>query len=272
MRYADELDRPAEVEPIAQPAPKPPRATRPTEAVGHRDRGLAARSLHDLCQAHSASSTRSIPSTCRCRRPTAARRSTKRSANSPRPMPTRCPPMPRACCARIGEKHFAPLMERPEARALWWPRFQRIARWFAEWETGAARRHRRDRRRDQGRDRDPARQRADIHALRPRRPHRAPPRRQLRHPRLQDRAAADRQAGAHGPVAAAHAGSRDPARGRLRRYRRGLLRQPNSSMSGSAATIRRASSKIAGTEDQAERHAAAAGRGRRLCARASWKS
>src|SRR5262249_56421828 len=38
----------------------------------------------------------------------------------------------------IGEKHFAPLMERPEARALWWPRFQRIIRWFAEWE--AARR------------------------------------------------------------------------------------------------------------------------------------
>ena len=39
-----------------------------------------------------------------------------------------------ASCARIGEKYFAPLMERPEARALWWPRFQRIAAWFAEWE------------------------------------------------------------------------------------------------------------------------------------------
>ena len=25
-------------------------------------------------------------------------------------------------------------MQRPEARALWWPRFQRIAAWFAEWE------------------------------------------------------------------------------------------------------------------------------------------
>jgi ATP-dependent helicase/nuclease subunit B len=25
-------------------------------------------------------------------------------------------------------------MERPEARALWWPRFQRIIRWFSEWE------------------------------------------------------------------------------------------------------------------------------------------
>jgi ATP-dependent helicase/nuclease subunit B len=35
----------------------------------------------------------------------------------------------------IGQKHFAPLMERPEARALWWPRFQRIAKWFSEWET-----------------------------------------------------------------------------------------------------------------------------------------
>ena len=35
---------------------------------------------------------------------------------------------------QIGEKHFAPLMERPEARALWWPRFQRVAAWFAEWE------------------------------------------------------------------------------------------------------------------------------------------
>jgi ATP-dependent helicase/nuclease subunit B len=26
-------------------------------------------------------------------------------------------------------------MARPEARALWWPRFQRIVKWFAEWET-----------------------------------------------------------------------------------------------------------------------------------------
>jgi ATP-dependent helicase/nuclease subunit B len=34
----------------------------------------------------------------------------------------------------IGEKYFAPLMERPEAKALWWPRFKRIAAWFADWE------------------------------------------------------------------------------------------------------------------------------------------
>jgi ATP-dependent helicase/nuclease subunit B len=35
---------------------------------------------------------------------------------------------------RIGEDSFAPLMREPEARALWWPRFLRIARWFANWE------------------------------------------------------------------------------------------------------------------------------------------
>jgi ATP-dependent helicase/nuclease subunit B len=35
---------------------------------------------------------------------------------------------------RIGADHFAPLMARPEARALWWPRFRRIAAWFAGWD------------------------------------------------------------------------------------------------------------------------------------------
>ncbi|MFL5040316.1 MAG: PD-(D/E)XK nuclease family protein, partial [Xanthobacteraceae bacterium] len=36
---------------------------------------------------------------------------------------------------RIGRKHFAPLDDYPEACAFWWPRFRRIARWFAGWET-----------------------------------------------------------------------------------------------------------------------------------------
>jgi ATP-dependent helicase/nuclease subunit B len=35
----------------------------------------------------------------------------------------------------LGQKHFAPLRDYPEARAFWWPRFQRIARWFIGWET-----------------------------------------------------------------------------------------------------------------------------------------
>jgi ATP-dependent helicase/nuclease subunit B len=34
----------------------------------------------------------------------------------------------------LGEKHFATLADYPEARAFWWPRFERIARWFAQWD------------------------------------------------------------------------------------------------------------------------------------------
>ena len=36
---------------------------------------------------------------------------------------------------RIGERAFASLQDFPDAKAFWWPRFQRIARWFAEFDT-----------------------------------------------------------------------------------------------------------------------------------------
>jgi len=36
---------------------------------------------------------------------------------------------------RIGRLHFAPLDDFPETRAFWWPRYERIARWFADFET-----------------------------------------------------------------------------------------------------------------------------------------
>jgi ATP-dependent helicase/nuclease subunit B len=35
---------------------------------------------------------------------------------------------------RLGEMHFAHLNDFPEARAFWWPRYERIARWFAAFE------------------------------------------------------------------------------------------------------------------------------------------
>ncbi|MCX7312365.1 MAG: double-strand break repair protein AddB [Alphaproteobacteria bacterium] len=35
---------------------------------------------------------------------------------------------------KLGEKHFEVLEDFPDARAFWWPRFQRIARWFATFE------------------------------------------------------------------------------------------------------------------------------------------
>ncbi len=35
---------------------------------------------------------------------------------------------------RMGRERFAPLDDYPEARAFWWPRFERIARWFVQWD------------------------------------------------------------------------------------------------------------------------------------------
>ena len=34
----------------------------------------------------------------------------------------------------LGDKRFGDLIDFPEARAFWWPRFERIARWFAQWD------------------------------------------------------------------------------------------------------------------------------------------
>jgi ATP-dependent helicase/nuclease subunit B len=137
VRYANAIDQPASVEPIKQPAPKPPRATRPTT--------LSVTAIEDWLR---------DPYTIY------ARHILKLQALDPVDMPlsaadrgsaiheslgeftkqyaTALPADVVGMLRTIGEKHFAPLMERPEARALWWPRFGRIARWFAEWE--AARR------------------------------------------------------------------------------------------------------------------------------------
>ena len=49
-------------------------------------------------------------------------------------MPSGCRPTRVTNCWRSARKHFAPLDDYPEARAFWWPRFERIADWFATWE------------------------------------------------------------------------------------------------------------------------------------------
>ena len=133
VRFAGELDRPSKIVPIEQPAPRPPRATRPLKLsvtaiedwlrdpytiyakyilrldpldpvdmpLSAADRGSA---IHDALGEFTQEFAAALP------------------ANTSGEL------------RRIGEKYFAPLMERPEARALWWPRFQRIAGWFADWE------------------------------------------------------------------------------------------------------------------------------------------
>jgi ATP-dependent helicase/nuclease subunit B len=133
VRFAHDLDRPAKIEPIPQPAPTPPRATRPLK--------LSVTAIEDWLR---------DPYTIY------ARYILRLDALDPVDMPLSAadrgsaihdalgeftqsfagalPDDPAGALRGIGEKYFLPLMERPEARALWWPRFQRIAKWFAAWE------------------------------------------------------------------------------------------------------------------------------------------
>jgi ATP-dependent helicase/nuclease subunit B len=137
VRYAEAIDQPAEIKPIEQPQPRPPRETRPTR--------LSVTAIEDWLRDPYTIYARHIlrldpldpvdmPLSA-ADRGSAIHESlgefTREYANA-------LPDDPVGVLRRIGQKHFAPLMEKPEARALWWPRFQRISRWFAEWE--AARR------------------------------------------------------------------------------------------------------------------------------------
>jgi ATP-dependent helicase/nuclease subunit B len=134
VRFASELDRPAKVEPISQPAPKPPRAVRPLK--------LSVTAIEDWLRDPYTIYARYIlrlnPLDPVDMPLSAADRGSaihEALGEFTQTFATALPDDPARVLRGIGEKYFAPLMERPEARALWWPRFQRIARWFADWET-----------------------------------------------------------------------------------------------------------------------------------------
>jgi ATP-dependent helicase/nuclease subunit B len=137
VHYAGAMDQPAEVRPIEQPQPKPPRDTRPTK--------LSVTAIEDWLRdpytIYARHILRLAPLDPVDMPLSAADRGSaihESLGEFTREYPAALPDDTLGVLRRIGEKHFAPLMERPEARALWWPRFGRIARWLAEWE--AARR------------------------------------------------------------------------------------------------------------------------------------
>jgi ATP-dependent helicase/nuclease subunit B len=133
VRFAGELDRPERVEPIAQPAPKPPRETRPLKlSVTAIEDWL--RDPYTIYAKHILGLNPLDPVDMPLS--AADRGSAIHDAlgEFTQTFATALPDDPARVLRGIGEKYFAPLMERPEARALWWPRFQRIAKWFADWE------------------------------------------------------------------------------------------------------------------------------------------
>jgi ATP-dependent helicase/nuclease subunit B len=133
-RFATELDRPEKVEPIPQPEPRPPRSARPLK--------LSVTAIEDWLRDPYTIYARHIlrlnPLDPVDMPLSAADRGSaihEALGEFTKTFSAALPEDPARALRVIGEKYFAPLMERPEARALWWPRFQRIAKWFADWET-----------------------------------------------------------------------------------------------------------------------------------------
>jgi ATP-dependent helicase/nuclease subunit B len=133
VRYAGELDRPDQVKPIGQPAPKPPRAVRPLK--------LSVTAIEDWLRdpytIYAKYILRLTPLDPVDMPLSAADRGSAihdAIGEFTQTFASALPDQPALALRQVGEKYFTPLMERPEARALWWPRFQRIAAWFAEWE------------------------------------------------------------------------------------------------------------------------------------------
>ena len=134
LRFAEELDRPSHpTKPIEQPAPRPPRAARP-ERLSVTEIEDWLRDPYTIYARHilrlSPLDPVDMPLSA------ADRGSAIHGAigDFTQAFPEALPENAEDMLREIGGKHFAPLMDRPEARALWWPRFLRIANWYAGWE------------------------------------------------------------------------------------------------------------------------------------------
>jgi ATP-dependent helicase/nuclease subunit B len=133
LTWARELDRPESVKPAPPPSPRPPRAARPARLSVTEIENW----LRDPYTIYAKHILRLMPLDAVDVAPGAAERGslihaaigdfTKLYAGG-------LPPDPVRELIALGRTHFAALDDFPEARALWWPRFERIARWFAEWE------------------------------------------------------------------------------------------------------------------------------------------
>jgi ATP-dependent helicase/nuclease subunit B len=133
LEWARGLDRPEQVAPAPQPAPTPPRAVRP-KSLSVTD---IENWLRDPYTIYAKYVLRLAPLDAVDLAPGAAERGTiihaaigefmQRYAKGLSSNPARD-------LIELGRTHFAALEDFPEARAFWWPRFERIARWFADWE------------------------------------------------------------------------------------------------------------------------------------------
>ncbi len=128
------LDEPkAAPRPIGPPAPRPPRAARPA-ALSVTEIESWLRDPYTIFAKHILKLPRLDPVD---EPPGAAERGSVIHAAIGEFAQTYAgalPADPLAELLRIGRAHFAGLEDSPEARAFWWPRFERVAQWFANFE------------------------------------------------------------------------------------------------------------------------------------------
>jgi len=134
LAWARTLDRPdGEPRPILRPAPKPPTAVRPTRlSVTEIEHWL--RDPYTIYAKHI---LRLLPLDPVDLPPGAADRGTVIHGAIGDFTQAFAAGLPEDAIGKLlalGRARFAALDDVPEARAFWWPRFLRIARWFAGWE------------------------------------------------------------------------------------------------------------------------------------------
>jgi ATP-dependent helicase/nuclease subunit B len=134
LAWARELDRPdGPPRPAPRPEPRPPTAVRPTRlSVTEIEHWL--RDPYTIYAKHI---LRLLPLDPVDMAPGAADRGTVihgAIGEFTQAFAARLPEDAFGELIELGRKHFAALEDMPEAKAFWWPRFVRIARWFANWE------------------------------------------------------------------------------------------------------------------------------------------
>ncbi len=133
LSWARELGRPEHIVAAPQPAPTPPRAARP--------KTLSVTAIEDWLRdpytIYAKHVLRLRPLDLVDTEPGAAERGSiihAAIAEFTQAYVKELPADPVGVLIALGEPHFAALEDFPEARAFWWPRFRRIAHWFARWE------------------------------------------------------------------------------------------------------------------------------------------
>jgi ATP-dependent helicase/nuclease subunit B len=134
IAWAEAIDDPGRYRPWTRPRPAPPLSARPTELwVTHMEQwrrdpyGLYARHILGL----------RLLDPLEAELDAAERGSALHGALDEFLQTFKEGPLPPDAVARfeaVGEKHLGELLTAPAERAFWWPRFQRLARWFVATE------------------------------------------------------------------------------------------------------------------------------------------